>query len=341
MKKVIHLIPYDGIGGVETAARSMAHYDQSEINFQINYIFSLLCTSRNRIALFNPLPFLKATRQILIDQPDILIVSLWRSCIVGLLVKMGYPAVRLVLFLHLPKDVHFPDWILTRLTAKLAHQVWADSEATLACRISGLPGTGKVISFVTHRLAAYKNKMVKPIFVFWGRIHSQKRLERSLTIFADIHTVYPKSHFIVIGPDGGELTRIREVAGSIGITNAVRFVGEKNFSEIKELAQNAFFYLQTSDLEGMAMSVLEAMQLGLVPVVTPVGEIASYCRHQENSLLITSDRQAVDDILGLLNNSRMYEQLRERAIATWTDKPLYSESVVQACLEICSEGGAC
>lgn len=338
MKKVIHLIPCDGIGGVETAARSMADYDQSEINFQINYIFSFSCTSRNRIALFNPLPFLKATRQILIDQPDILIVSLWRSCIVGLLVKMVSPAVRLVLFLHLPKDVHFPDRILTRLTAQLAHQVWADSEATLACRLSGLPRTGKVISFVTHRLAAYKNKMVKPVFIFWGRIHSQKRLERSLTIFADIYIVHPESHFIVIGPDGGDLTKVKAVVQRIGITNAVSFVGEKDFSEIKELAQDAFFYLQTSELEGMAMSVVEAMQLGLVPVVTPVGEIASYCRHQENSLLITLDRQAVDDILELLNNSSRYEQLRDRAIATWADKPLYSESVVQACLEIFSEG---
>lgn len=116
-------------------------------------------------------------------------------------------------------------------------------------------------------------------------------------------------------------------------------LSEKKFQRDKRTCPKCIFYLQTSDLEGMAMSVLEAMQLGLVPVVTPVGEIASYCRHQENSLLITSDRQAVDDILGLLNNSRMYEQLRERAIATWTDKPLYSESVVQACLEICSEGG--
>ncbi|CAK8715063.1 hypothetical protein GKODMF_06645 [Candidatus Electrothrix gigas] len=117
----------------------------------------------------------------------------------------------------------------------------------------------------------------------------------------------------------------------------VRFTGKKNFNEIKELAKNASFYLQTSILEGMAMSVVEAMQLGLVPVVTPVGEIATYCKHKKNSLLITSDQDAVEDVLNLLNNPQKYEQLRNKAIATWADKPLYSESVVQACLDIYSE----
>ena len=44
---------------------------------------------------------------------------------------------------------------------------------------------------------------------------------------------------------------------------------------IKKLA-NASFYLQTSKFEGFAMSVVESMMMGLVPVVTPVGEIGRY-----------------------------------------------------------------
>ncbi len=335
MKNVIHLIPYDGIGGVETAARTMAELEQSEVDFQVSYIFNQPLVDPYG---FNPLPFFKAARQIITRQPDILIVSLWRSCIVAFFVKLLCPRIRFVLFLHFPEDVHFFDRLLTRLMAKFAHQIWADSGATLSRRLSGLPSTnGKVISFVTHRIAAYRRKKVKPVFIFWGRIHSQKRLERALAIFANIHSVRPESHFIVIGPDGGELTRMREVAHRIKITDAVMFAGAMNFSEIKSLAKNASFYLQTSELEGMAMSVVEAMQLGLVPVVTPVGEIGAYCKHRENSLLITSDRDTVDDILELLNDPGKYEQLRNGAIATWADKPLYSESVIHACLDIYSK----
>ena len=338
MKKVIHLIPYDGIGGVETAARSMTGLDLDEFDFQVEYIFNALNVSRYRLALFNPLSFLKSIRRVHAKQPDILIVSLWRSCIVAVFIKLFCPRTRFVLFLHLPENVHLPDRLLTRLTAKIAHQIWADSKTTLIRRLPELPLTrGKVISFVTHHISALERRLVEPVFIFWGRIHSQKRLERALAIFANIYAEYPESVFIVIGPDGGELARLQKLTLSMGLTDAVRFAGAMNFSEIMNLAKDASFYLQTSEQEGMAMSVVEAMQLGLVPVVTPVGEISSYCRHQKNSLLITSDRGAAKDILILLNDPSKYEQLRNEAIATWADKPLYAESVVNACLEMCSE----
>ncbi|RWX43911.1 Glycosyltransferase involved in cell wall bisynthesis [Candidatus Electrothrix aarhusensis] len=336
---VIHLVPYDGIGGVETAARSMADFKQDGTNFQVNYIFSALSVSRHRFPLFNPFPYFDVARRIIAARPDILIVSLWRSCAVAFLVKLIFPRIRVVLFLHSTEDVHFPDRLLTRLTAMISHQIWADSKATLVRRLPDcrLTKNGKVISFVIHHIFAPEKRLVEAVFIFWGRIHALKRLERALAIFANIHAVHPEARFIIIGPDGGELARLQKLILSMGLTHAVRFAGEMNFSEIKCLAKDASFYLQTSELEGMAMSVVEGMQLGLVPVVTPVGEISSYCRHQKNSLLITSDRGVAEDILALLNDPQKYEQVRNRAIATWVAKPLYAESVVNACLEIYSE----
>ncbi|MCW5212190.1 glycosyltransferase family 4 protein [Desulfobulbus sp. TB] len=335
MKKIIHLIPYDGIGGVETAARSMINHHQNKILFKIKYIFNNHTTDQHRIFLFNPLAFLQTTRHILIDQPDILIISLWRSCIIALLVKLISPKTRLVLFLHSTKDVHCLDRFLSRLTAKVAHQIWADSKATLIHRLPSFPlDKGRIISFVTDYISAPKKMVKKTIFIFWGRIHLQKKLERAFVIFASVHAVHPDSHYIVIGPNGGELDRIQKVVHDLGIADAVSFTGQKDFNEIKQLAEGSSFYLQTSILEGMAMSVVEAMQLGLVPVVTPVGEIGSYCQHKKNSLIITSNTDSVKDILELLNDPQKHEQIRSEAIKTWADKPLYAESVIDACLKI-------
>jgi glycosyltransferase involved in cell wall biosynthesis len=316
----------------------MTAFEQSEVDFQVDYIFNAFSIGRYRLYLFNPCPFFEAAHRIIVAQPDILIVSLWRSCVTALLVKLIIPRIPIVLFLHCPEDVHYFDFLLTRLTAKISFQIWGDSKATLARRLPRfLQHKKKVISFVIHRLPAVTKKTVRPLFLFWGRIHFHKNLERTLKIFSTVYRIRPEARFIVIGPDGGELTRMREVAHRIKITDAVMFAGAMNFSEIKSLAQNASFYLQTSELEGMAMSVVEAMQLGLVPVVTPVGEIGNYCKHRKNSLLVTSDQAVVDDIQELLNNPRMYNQLRRKAIATWAAKPLYAESVVNACLEIYSK----
>ena len=82
------------------------------------------------------------------------------------------------------------------------------------------------------------------------------------------------------------------------------------------------------------MSVVEAMQLGLVPVVTPAGEIANYCRNGENSIFIEDETQALEDIKVILGASVKYRSMRENAIATWRGSPLYAESFIAAAKEL-------
>lgn len=326
MFKVVHLVPYDGIGGVETAARSMDAVEDDAVNFQVKYIF------KNETQLFRPWPILKAAKQLVENKPDMLIISLWRSCIVGLLVKVFRPRLKLVMFLHSPADAHFFDQVLTRISVYFSSQVWADSKETLSHRVPSLNlENGRIVSFVTHRLAAPEEPRVIPSFIFWGRVHPQKGLGHALHIFAAIHAVYPAAKFSIIGPDGGDLERIQKLAENLKLAESVTFYGGREFEEIESLACDASFYLQTSLVEGMAMSVVEAMQLGLVPVVTPVGEIGNYCQHGENSLLVNADQCVIDEILAVLCSQKKYSELRENAIATWADQALYSESVLQAC----------
>lgn len=334
MPKVIHLIPYDGIGGVERAARSMVDLAPSEIEFQVDYIYRSTPGRSRNIEKYNPLYFFNATRRILARRPDLLIISLWRSCIVGILVKLLRPRTKLVLFLHFPNDVHWLDRLLTRHTARIASQIWADSKETLAQRLPHSPTEGRVISFVTHRVPALEDRPVNPVFIFWGRIHPQKGLDRALGIFAAVRAADSTARFIIIGPDGGDLVRIQKLTNDMGLSDAVSFLGGMDFNGIVRQARMASFYLQTSLLEGMAMSVVEAMQLGLVPVVTPVGEIGNYCRHGENALLVLSDESAVNEILVVLSDNTRYMALRKNAVATWVENPLYAESVLQACTAI-------
>ena len=139
------------------------------------------------------------------------------------------------------------------------------------------------------------------------------------------------ARFWIVGPDGGELDAIKSLCVSCGLTNAVTFLDASTHEEIISYSRRASFYLQTSSYEGMAMSVVESMQLGLVPVVTPVGEIANYCLQGVNAVIIRSDQNAVDDVIGLLNDDDRYQTIRAAAIASWTGKALYRDSVLSAC----------
>ena len=193
---------------------------------------------------------------------------------------------------------------------------------------------GIVISFITSRIVVLQSKQVRPVFIFFGRIHLQKGLERALKIFAAVFDEQPLASFLVIGPDCGDLARVTELVDKLGLGAAVNFLGPMNFSDIRKVAAEASFFLQTSELEGMAMSVVEAMQLGLVPVVTPVGEIGRYAQHGKNAIVVSKDQIAVADILALLDDDARYQEVRAQAIATWVDYPLYRDSVLDACRKV-------
>lgn len=333
MPKVVHLIPYDGIGGVETAARSMGRrMRHGDIEFEVDFIFRRVSHTKQRWSTFNPLPLLVAAKGIATDRTDLLIVSLWRAAIVGILAKLLRPKLELVVFIHCSRDVHWADFIFTRLAIHFATEVWADSNASLRERFLRLnPEKCRVISFVTRRLEALPAREVGPDFIFWGRISAQKGLDRALRIFTDVSRCNPTARFWIIGPDGGDLQAIQRLRDTLEPSGTIIFLGEMMLDEIARYARHASFYLQTSLFEGMAMSVVEAMQLGLVPVVTPVGEIGSYCSHRRNALVVESDEKIVEEILDLLNNNMKYHALCANAILTWNAKPLYTESVMRAC----------
>jgi glycosyltransferase involved in cell wall biosynthesis len=334
IKNVIHLIPYDGIGGVERAAATMRYVSTQGIEFHVETIFPPTA-AKSRWVVWNPWFFLCAVVRLWKSRTDVLVVSLWRAYVVGILVKLLRPKLRLVVFLHFPQAVHGLDRFFTSMGTFLACRVWADSKETLNRRVPALKDEkGHVISFVTDRIAALPSASVRPTFMFWGRLHAQKGLSRAMKIFAAIKTRCPIAQFWIIGPDGGVLDRIQSELMALGLGDAVHILGPKNFAEIQQLAGNASFYLQTSELEGMAMSVVEAMQLGLVPVVTPVGEIAHYARHGKNALVVSDDSSTVEEVFELLENDLLYQSVRGRAVAAWADQPIYINSVLMACDEL-------
>lgn len=333
MRKVIHLIPYDGVGGVETAARSMVDVRERDFTFHVQTIFPDEVGVK-RLNVVHLLWIIKKVFQLYRENPNVLILSLWRSCIVGVLFKMFRPSCQLVLFLHYPDDVHFVDRALTRLASYLAAEVWADSNVTLEKRLPNSSHKKVVISFVTKQLNPLAKQAVRPHFVYWGRIHAQKKLERALSIFSNIYQACPSAQFYVIGPDSGELSNIKQSARMFGVGRAVQFMGRMDFEQIVKCARNASFYLQTSENEGMAMSVVEAMQLGLVPVVTPVGEISNYAHDGSNAIIINDDERAISDILLLIDNNERYQRQRQEAISTWDNVPLYKSSVLEACQKL-------
>jgi glycosyltransferase involved in cell wall biosynthesis len=87
----------------------------------------------------------------------------------------------------------------------------------------------------------------------------------------------------------------------------------------------------------MALSVVEAMQLGLVPIITPVGEIKNYCVDGFNAIVIDNEKTAVNKVLDILNNLESFQNLRKNAINTWKNSIIYQDNILVNCRELLKE----
>ena len=340
--KAVHLAPYDGIGGVETAMRTMPASADATLAFERLYLTNETGQARTQ-ALNNPLQLFRLARRVVRMKPDIVIASLWRAVFVALLVKLLAPHTRLVTFLHCPEAVHFPDRLAHALAIPLSVEIWADSDATRRKRLSARAlARSRTVSFKLRNLdPANPSGDPSPHFVFWGRLHEHKDLERAIGLFSSVHRRYPAASFRIVGPDGGELDRLESIVAAHHLGDAVQFPGARDLAGLRQEASRASFYLQTSSLEGMAMSVMEAMQFALVPVVTPVGAIGDYCHDGENSIIVRDDAEAtVERIVEALETPQIYSALRDGARRTWQVTPLYHEDVAIACHALISRLGA-
>lgn len=347
MKRIVQLIPYDAIGGVEVAAKSIHDGVQGEIRFERQYLVNRSGATSGLAdyhgpsrSLYDPLPYLHAFWRLFRNPPDLLVASLWRSALVLILLKLARPKQKTVLFLHSAHVVHWLDRIANQVAMRFVDGIWADSAATLNQRVSpNLQHKSRVISFLLERRLQPEILEPAPEFIFWGRLSPQKGLERALKIFSQILALAQDAHFVIIGPDSGVENGLKARVEQLGISKNVSFTGAKSQADINTIASRASFYLQTSIDEGMAMSVVEAMQIGLVPIVTPVGEIARYCVDGKNAVWVQEDVTAVGAVMGLLSDPDQYKRMSYAAAEHWQAKSLYRDDFITAATELI-EGSA-
>lgn len=347
---IIHVVPVDGIGGVEAAARSMAERERraGERSFELVLIAGKSISMSGAAILpspyrspDNPLAQLRALRLVLRRRPRVLILSLWRSVPVGLLARLFRPSLRLVYFLHSERNRHLADRLLSGLAIRFADELWCDADATRRGRLQPCDrARTRVLSFVISRLRPLDTtRIVAPRFILWARLNRGKGVDRAIELIALLAEQGIDAQFDIYGPDDGDRQALIALAAERGIGDRVFFHGPITRDDLPTIAADASFFLQLSRFEGMAMAVVEAMQLGLIPVVTAVGEIGQYVKDGANGVIVDPDQlgQAAQRVKQLLGDPAAALRTREAAIATWLDKPLYADDVRAAAERLIDE----
>ena len=75
------------------------------------------------------------------------------------------------------------------------------------------------------------------------------------------------------------------------------------------------------------MSVIESMQLGLIPLVTNVGEIQYYCFDKENSIIYKNAKDIAQEVFNLISNEKVFNSIRDNALLEWNNKTTYKDDL--------------
>lgn len=320
---MLHIIAASGIGGVQVAAESVRSRN-SGIHFEVEEF------EKGR-QLFGLVQRLRKSKPS--DFPDLVVFSLWKSAFAMIIFRISFPRTYLVFFIHSSKDKHLADFAMTRLGVLLSREVWLDSPASRDNRLGRVLPTKKPVRVVSGRSnfpVPLEATGLRESFIFWGRLSEEKNLKLSLELLCFLRDRGMAPDFKIIGPDGGARYQLEALVKQLGLEERVSFLGAMPQEEIRTIASGSCFYLQTSSREGFAQSVVEAMSLGLVPVVTPAGEISNYCIDGENAVIISDIASAGETVLHLLKNKAKFFKLRKSAIGSAQRLPTYSNEFISA-----------
>jgi glycosyltransferase involved in cell wall biosynthesis len=156
----------------------------------------------------------------------------------------------------------------------------------------------------------------RPVVLAMARPRTPRRgFESVVAALAKVHVAMPSVDIVLFGEDLGDLTLPFPYRGEGLITDHER---------LARLYSGARVHFDGSDFQAFGLPALEAMACGAVSVLTDVGGVREYARHDENCLLVPPREPgaAAQAILRLLSDEVLHRRLREGGLATSRDSSM-------------------
>ncbi len=121
----------------------------------------------------------------------------------------------------------------------------------------------------TAFLSQYPDLKGKRIVLFLGRIHFKKGLDLLVDAWSKVSPLYPGAHLVLAGPDfEGTRATVEKLIQEKGLTGSIHLTGMLRHDLKWSALAAAEGFVLPSYSEGLSVSVLEAMGVGLPVIVT-------------------------------------------------------------------------
>lgn len=145
-----------------------------------------------------------------------------------------------------------------------------------------------------------------------ARLSPEKDFGTLLDAIAIARKQLPKIRLQIVG-DGAERSRLEKQRDELNLQTAVEFLGER--SDVPTLLKNASFFVSSSTTEGISLTILEAMAVGLPIVTTNVGGNPEIVEPGKTGTLVESrnPQQLADAIVEMYRDKEAWPVVGEHS----------------------------
>lgn len=145
-----------------------------------------------------------------------------------------------------------------------------------------------------------------------SRLSPEKDLITMLEAVKLVIDTLPEFRLMIVG-DGPERTKLEQKTAELHLEPYVQFLGERN--DIPSLLSQAGFYISSSLTEGISLTLLEAMSVGLPIVATAVGGNPEIVKQPDTGTLVPAadPAQLADAILAMCQQKADWQQMGQQA----------------------------
>jgi glycosyltransferase involved in cell wall biosynthesis len=147
-----------------------------------------------------------------------------------------------------------------------------------------------------------------PVIGCVGNLRMQKNYPNLIKAFAIVRKAVGRAKLMIVG-EGKREDELRSLTRKLGLEEDVMLLGPR--SDVPEILKALDVYCLASSFEGLPLSLLEAMLVGLPAVGTDINGTRDVITHEENGLLVPSDNpeELAKALLRIINDKAFAEIL--------------------------------
>jgi glycosyltransferase involved in cell wall biosynthesis len=173
-----------------------------------------------------------------------------------------------------------------------------------------------IYNFVeTDRFRFRRRSPLRPVFLSNRNLEPLYNVGCILRAFAIVQRRFPEAALTVAG-DGSQRAELEQLARELDLRNT-EFIGRVEQARMHELCERADIYLNSSNIDNMPGSIIEAYAAGLPVVTTDAGGIPYILTHEETGLMVRCDdhEALAASAIRLLEDGELAEKLATNALA--------------------------